>query len=88
MITISEVIYSYFRFSSGSDKDAILSHGKDGSYLVTPYKAKSRLQAIANTTCLICIPEGVESLNRGDVIPVQIIAPGLGDLAIYYDSTL
>ncbi len=69
-------------------KDAILSHNKDGSYMVTPYKDKSRLQAIANTTCLICIPEGVESLNRGDVVPVQIIAPGLGDLDIYYDSNL
>jgi molybdopterin molybdotransferase len=67
-------------------KDAILYQDQDGSHMVTPYKDKSRLQAIANTTCLICIPEGVESLNRGDVVPVQIIAPGLGDPTIDYNS--
>jgi molybdopterin molybdotransferase len=56
-------------------KDAILSCDSEGSYTVRPYNNRSRLQSIAHANCLICIPEGKESLNVGQVIPVQVLAP-------------
>jgi len=39
------------------------------------YRNKSRLQAIAGPDGLICIPEGKESLQRGDIVPVQLLIP-------------
>jgi len=62
-------------------KDATLSHDSDGNLLVTPYKQRSRLQAIATSTCLVCIPEGVESLEKGDTVDVQILSPTFGGLS-------
>ena len=62
-------------------KDAILSQDKNGNYTVTPYRDRSRLQAIARTNCLICLPEGKKELLRGDIIAVQVLAPSLGGLA-------
>ena len=41
------------------------------------YKNRSRLQAIASASALICIPEGAESLKAGDVITVQVLLPRL-----------
>jgi molybdopterin molybdotransferase len=61
-------------------KDAILTLEGDGCYTVKLYKNRSRLQAIASASGLICIPEGKESLNRGEIVPVQILAPRLDDL--------
>jgi molybdopterin biosynthesis enzyme len=61
-------------------KDATLSFGFEGGYAVSLYRNRSRLQAIAYANCLVCIPEGTESLNRGDVIPVQVLLPHLEDL--------
>jgi molybdopterin molybdotransferase len=58
-------------------KDATLSCDSEGNYTVKPYIHRSRLQAIARANCLICIPEGCESLNRGQVIPVQVLVPYL-----------
>jgi len=56
-------------------KDATLSRDSAGNYLVTPYQHKSRLQSIATATCLICIPEGTESLQAGELVTVQLLAP-------------
>lgn len=58
-------------------KDAYLSQDADGSYLVTPHRNLSRLQAIARATCLICIPEGRDSLPAGEMVTVQILTPTL-----------
>jgi len=61
-------------------KDATLSFDFDGGYAVSLYRNKSRLQATAYANCLVCIPEGTESLNRGDVTPVQVLVPPVEDL--------
>jgi molybdopterin molybdotransferase len=65
-------------------KDATLSFDFGGGYTVTLYRNRSRLQSIAYANCLVCIPEGTESLNRGDVIPVQILLPDVADLGAGY----
>jgi molybdopterin molybdotransferase len=65
-------------------KDATLSFDFEGGYTVTLYRNRSRLQAIAYANCLVCVPEGTESLNRGDIIPVQVLLPDVGDLGAGY----
>jgi molybdopterin molybdotransferase len=60
-------------------KDAVLTRDAKGNYNVRLYKHRSRLQAIASANSLICVPEGVNSLARGAVIPVQVLAPRLED---------
>ncbi|MFA7218757.1 MAG: molybdopterin molybdotransferase MoeA [Dehalococcoidales bacterium] len=62
-------------------KSAVLAY-KDGEYRVTPYQNRSRLQSIANATCFICIPEGVDKLLTGDIIEVQLLTPAFGGLSI------
>lgn len=58
-------------------KDAILSRDSEGSYIVGPYRNRSRLQAIANADGLVCIPEGIDTMSRGEIVPVQVlIYPG------------
>ena len=61
-------------------RDAMLSHESDGSYLVSPYRPKSRLLAIASASCLICVPEGTDSLRKGDTVTVQILRPWIADI--------
>jgi molybdopterin molybdotransferase len=61
-------------------KDATLYRDSAGNYQVELYRNRSRLQAIASANSLVCIPEGAESLKRGDVVPVQILAPRLDDI--------
>ncbi len=61
-------------------RDALLSRDNDGNYIVTPYRPKSRLLAIASANCLICIPEGIDSLRKGDIVTVQILAPRFADI--------
>jgi molybdopterin molybdotransferase len=61
-------------------KDAVLSREPAGSYKVALYRQRSRLQAIASANSLVCIPEGVVSLSRGDIVPVQVLAPRLDDI--------
>jgi molybdopterin molybdotransferase len=56
-------------------KEAVLSKTTDNVYLVSPFKSQSRLQSIASTSALLCIPEGRESLNCGERVTVQILAP-------------
>ena len=65
-------------------KDATLSFDFEGGYTVTLYRNRGRLQAIAYANCLVCVPEGTESLNRGDIIPVQVLLPDVGDLGAGY----
>ena len=61
-------------------KDATLSRDVEGNYTVKLYRNRSRLQAIASANGLVCIPEGTESLNLGEIVPVQILAPRLEDI--------
>jgi molybdopterin molybdotransferase len=61
-------------------KDAMLSCEPDGSYVVSPYRPKSRLLAIASANCLLCIPEGADSLCEGDTVNVQILRPRIADI--------
>ncbi len=61
-------------------KDATLSCDSEGNYIVKLYHNRSRLQAIANATCLVCIPEGTESLNLGEIVTVQILVPHPEDI--------
>jgi molybdopterin molybdotransferase len=56
-------------------RDGTLWREADGTYLVKLYRERSRLQAIAGANCLICIPEGVEGLWRGETVPVQLLKP-------------
>jgi molybdopterin molybdotransferase len=63
-------------------KDATLSFEFKEGYTVTLYRNRSRLQSIAYGNCLVCIPEGTESLNQGDIIPVQVLLPDVGDLGV------
>jgi molybdopterin molybdotransferase len=63
-------------------KDATLSCDSEGNYTVKLYRNRSRLQAIAGANCLVCIPEGTESVNLGEVVPVQVLAPRLEDIRV------
>lgn len=56
-------------------KDAIITLDDNGQYTAAIYKSKSRLQAIARASGLICIPEGKEFLQSGDIVPVQLLKP-------------
>ena len=58
-------------------KDATLSQDPEGRYTVYLYRNRSRLQAIASANALVCIPEGIESLNSDEVVPVQMLVPRL-----------
>ncbi len=61
-------------------KDAVISRDASGYFTVSLYRHRSRLQAIASADSLICLPEGVTSLNAGEIIPVQVLAPRLDDI--------
>ena len=65
-------------------KDAMLSRDSEGGYTVTLYRNRSRLQAIAYANCLVCIPEGTESLNAGEIISVQILLPHMENIGMGY----
>jgi molybdopterin molybdotransferase len=58
-------------------KDATLFQDLGGNYTVKLCKNRSRLQAIASAQSLVCIPEGVDALNSGEVVPVQVLVPRL-----------
>jgi molybdopterin molybdotransferase len=61
-------------------RDAVVTLDDAGSYVASLYRGRSRLQAIAGASGLICVAEGKESLRRDEVVPVQILAPRLDDL--------
>lgn len=46
---------------------------KEGHWLVTPLKLKSRLQAQASANAVIKVPEGVARLEQGEEIQVQML---------------
>lgn len=46
---------------------------KDGRLYAHPLKLKSRLQSQATAEALIKVPEGVDQLNKGDEIEVQVL---------------
>ncbi len=50
-----------------------LHHGSDGSLRVTPYLPGSRLESMALADCLIAVPEGVEGLEAGEWVSVQVL---------------
>jgi molybdopterin molybdotransferase len=56
-------------------KKAKLAYDEDGNYSVTPYSEVSRLKSMADSTCVLCKPEGLESLHRGQIVTVQIMVP-------------
>ena len=62
-------------------KKASLSRGEDGNYSVALCFDESRLKSMADATCLICKPEGVEILQRGQVVTAQVMAPTLATTA-------
>jgi molybdopterin biosynthesis enzyme len=45
----------------------------EGRWLAHPLKMKSRLQSQSGADALIRVPEGVERLNEGDEINVQVL---------------
>lgn len=59
-------------------RDAVLSKDAGGAYTVRLYHSRSRLQAIAAADSFICIPEGRESINAGEIVPVQVLTSRLG----------
>jgi len=56
-------------------RDAVITRDDGDHYTVSLYKNRSRLQAIAHASGLLCIPEGKESLGRGEILPVQLLTP-------------
>jgi molybdopterin molybdotransferase len=61
-------------------KDAVLLRDAEGHFTVALYRHRSRLQTIASANSLVCVPEGVKSLNRGEIISVQVLAPPRDDI--------
>jgi molybdopterin molybdotransferase len=51
-----------------------LHRGTDGDFLVTPYLPRSRLESMALADCLIEIREGVEGLEAGERVSVQMLS--------------
>ena len=61
-------------------KDAVLSRDAGGGFTVSLYRHRSRLQAIASANSLVCVPEGVDSLTAGEIVPAQVLLPRLDDI--------
>ena len=55
-------------------RDAVITLDERGQYTVALYRSRSRLEAIARSGGLICIPEGEDWLRCGEMIPVQLLA--------------
>jgi molybdopterin molybdotransferase len=51
-----------------------LHRGTDEGFRVTPYLPRSRLEAMALADCLIEVPEGVERLEAGEWVSVQMLS--------------
>jgi len=51
-----------------------LHRGTDGGFLVTPLLPKSRLESMALADCLVKVPEGVEGLEVGEWVSVQMLS--------------
>ena len=55
-------------------KGAVLFADADGNRSVKLLRNRSRLQAIAGADSLLCVPEGIGSLSRGEMVPVQLLS--------------
>ncbi|MFC1932440.1 gephyrin-like molybdotransferase Glp [Chloroflexota bacterium] len=63
-------------------KQAILAPDEDDNYSVTPLFEESRLKSMADSTCMLCKPEGVESLHCGQIVTVQMMVPTFAGLSM------
>jgi molybdopterin biosynthesis enzyme len=63
-------------------KKAKLACNAEANYFVTPYFETSRLKSMADSTCLLCKPEGIESLYRGQKVTVQVMIPTFAGLSM------
>jgi len=59
-------------------RDAAVTLDERGQYAVALYRSRSRIEAIAGASGLICIPEGMEWLRCGEIVPVNC-SQGLDD---------
>jgi molybdopterin molybdotransferase len=55
-------------------RDAAVTLDERGQYNVALYRSRSRIEAIAGASGLICIPEGKERLRCGEIVPVQLLS--------------
>jgi molybdopterin molybdotransferase len=55
---------------------------ENGNYSVTPYFETSRLKSMAGSSGLICKPEGVDLLYRGQIVDVQLMIPNFAGISI------
>jgi molybdopterin molybdotransferase len=62
-------------------KKAKLAYDNSG-YIAIPIIEGSRLKSMADATCLLCLPEGVDCLSSGQIVPVQIVIPTLAGLSM------
>ena len=60
---------------------ALLSR-KGGELLVTPHRPESRLRSMAEAEALIKVTEGVDVIEAGSVVPVQVLRPGTPALSL------
>jgi molybdopterin molybdotransferase len=75
-------------------REARLAREAVGQLAVTPVSDASRPRSMVEADCLLCKPEGVESLRRDQIVTVQIIVPSPGwgfrfpsDLAAPFDTS-
>jgi len=55
---------------------------ENGNYSVTPYFETSRLKSMADASGLICKPEGVDLLYRGQIIDVRLMIPSFAGISM------
>ncbi len=63
-------------------KKVKLRCNENGDYMVTPYLETSRLKSMADSSGLICKPEGVDRLYRGQAVDVQLMIPSFAGISI------
>jgi len=63
-------------------KKVKLDCDENGNYSVTPYFETSRLKSMADSSGLVCKPEGVDLLYHGQVVDVQLMIPSFAGISI------
>jgi len=63
-------------------KKVKLDCDENGNYSVTPYFETSRLKSMADSSGLVCKPEGVDLLYRGQIMDVQLMIPNFAGISI------
>jgi molybdopterin molybdotransferase len=56
-------------------RQARLAYDTKGRLLATPLSEASRSRSMADADCLLCKPEGVDSLRRGQMVTVHLLSP-------------